>query len=167
MTVRLTTQPLVVAPLLAAVQSEANGGTALFLGTVRRSAEDGEVAGIAYSAYEAMAEEELERIVSEAREHWPGAAVDVRHRLGYVATGEASVAVAAAAPHRADAGVLGGQRSGRPNPRGFQRGRALHPGETAAGHQLGQNLTDPLRTSRHEFHRSPFSSHSRASGMTT
>ena len=103
MTVRLTTQPLVVAPLLAAVQSEANGGTALFLGTVRRSAEDGEVAGIAYSAYEAMAEEELERIVSEAREHWPGAAVDVRHRLGYVATGEASVAVAAAAPHRADA----------------------------------------------------------------
>jgi molybdopterin synthase catalytic subunit len=103
MTARLTTHPLEVAPLLAAVQSEAHGGTALFLGTVRRSAEDGEVAGIAYSAYEAMAEEELERIVREARERWPEVAVDVRHRLGYVATGEASVAVAAAAPHRADA----------------------------------------------------------------
>jgi molybdopterin synthase catalytic subunit len=103
MTARLTTRPLDVATLLATVQSEANGGTALFLGTVRRSAEDGDVAGIAYSAYEAMAEEELGRIVSEAREHWPEAAVEVRHRLGYVATGEASVAVAAAAPHRADA----------------------------------------------------------------
>jgi molybdopterin synthase catalytic subunit len=103
MSSRLTTQALDVAPLLASVQGDANGGTALFIGTVRRSAEDGEVAGIEYSAYEAMAEEELARIVGEAREHWPEARVEVRHRLGYVPTGEASVAVAAAAPHRADA----------------------------------------------------------------
>ncbi len=103
MPARLTTHSLDVAPLLASVQSDGRGGTALFLGTVRRSPADGEVAGIEYSAYEAMAEEELGRIVSEAREHWPEAGVEVRHRLGYVPTGEASVAVVAAAPHRADA----------------------------------------------------------------
>ena len=103
MSARLTTLALELAPLLAAVQSDGNGGTAVFLGTVRRSAEDGEVAGIEYSAYEAMAEEELGRIVGEAREHWPNARVEVRHRLGYVPTGEASVAVAVSAPHRGDA----------------------------------------------------------------
>jgi len=103
MSSRLTTHALDAAALLASVQGDGLGGTALFLGTVRRSAEDGEVAGIEYSAYAAMAEEEFARIVGEAQEHWPDARVDVLHRLGYVPTGEASVAVAAAAPHRADA----------------------------------------------------------------
>jgi molybdopterin synthase catalytic subunit len=100
---RLTTHALDPAALLASVQGDTLGGTALFLGTVRRSAEEGEIAGIEYSAYEAMAEEELARIVGEARQHWPDARVEVLHRLGYVPTGEASVAVAAAAPHRGDA----------------------------------------------------------------
>jgi len=100
---RLTTQPLDAAALLASVQGATLGGTALFLGTVRRSPEDGEVEGIEYTAYEAMAEEELGRIVAEAREHWPQGRVAVLHRLGYVPTGEASVAVAVGAPHRADA----------------------------------------------------------------
>ncbi len=103
MPAHLTTQPLDATALLAAVQGATLGGTALFLGTVRRSPEDGEVEGIEYSAYEAMAEEELGRIMAEGREHWPEARIAVLHRLGFVATGEASVAVAAAAPHRADA----------------------------------------------------------------
>lgn len=103
MSARLTTHTLDVAALLASVQSDGRGASALFLGTVRRSAEDGDVAGIEYSAYEAMAEEEFARIVAEALERWPETRVAVRHRLGYVPTGEASVAVAAAAPHRAEA----------------------------------------------------------------
>jgi molybdopterin synthase catalytic subunit len=61
------------------------------------------VAAIAYTAYDAMAEEELGRIAAEARERWPGARVALRHRLGVVAAGEASVMVATAAPHRAEA----------------------------------------------------------------
>jgi molybdopterin synthase catalytic subunit len=98
-----TRDPLDVTALLASVQGAEHGATAVFLGTVRRSAEDGEVVGIEYSAYEAMAEAEFERIVTDAGERWPMARVAVRHRLGYVPTGEASVAVVAAAPHRAEA----------------------------------------------------------------
>jgi len=79
------------------------GATAVFLGTVRRSAEDGEVVGIDYSGYEAMAEAEFARILTEAGERWPGAQIALRHRLGYVPTGEASAAVVVAAPHRAEA----------------------------------------------------------------
>lgn len=99
----LTREPLDVAALSASVAGEGLGGTAAFIGTVRRSAEDGDVVGIEYSAYEAMAEAEFARILSEAAQRWETARVAVRHRLGRVPTGEASVVVVAAAPHRAEA----------------------------------------------------------------
>ena len=58
---------------------------------------------IEYSAYDAMAEAELERIVTEAQQQWPGVRVALRHRVGRVPVGEASIAIVAAAPHRAEA----------------------------------------------------------------
>jgi molybdopterin synthase catalytic subunit len=99
----LTDRPLDAAALLAEVASEGCGGTALFLGTVRRSAEDGDVDGIEYSAYPEMAEAEFDRMVAEARSRWPHAQIALRHRTGFVKTGEASVAIAVACPHRAEA----------------------------------------------------------------
>jgi len=75
----------------------------LFLGVVRRSAADGDVTGIEYSAYADMAEAEFARIVEEAARRWPGVAVAVRHRVGWVPVGEPSIAIATAAPHRAEA----------------------------------------------------------------
>ena len=99
----LTDQPIDVAALLADVAAAGCGGTVVFLGTVRRSSEDGDVAAIEYTAYDAMAEAELGRIAEEALARWPDARVALRHRTGVVPLGEASVAIAAAAPHRADA----------------------------------------------------------------
>ena len=69
----------------------------MFLGTVR---DDAGVTGIDYSAYDSMAEEEIERILAEAHERWPDARVMLLHRLGLIPAGEASIAIAAAAPHR-------------------------------------------------------------------
>lgn len=99
----LTDRPLDAAALLAEVASEGCGGTALFLGTVRRSAEDGDVAGIEYSAYPEMAEAEFDRMVAEARSRWPALRVALRHRTGFISAGEASIAIAVACPHRAEA----------------------------------------------------------------
>ena len=96
----LTHDPLDVVTLLAEVASEGCGATTVFVGTVRRSADDGDVVGIQYSGYDAMAEAEFDRIVAEARSRWPDARIALRHRLGYVKTGEVSVAIVAAAPHR-------------------------------------------------------------------
>lgn len=93
----LTRHALDVNALLAEVQGPARGGTCVFLGTVRH--DDG-VTAIDYSAYEQMANEEIDRILSEARHQWPDARVQLRHRLGEIAAGEASIAIAAAAPHR-------------------------------------------------------------------
>jgi molybdopterin synthase catalytic subunit len=50
-----------------------------------------------------MAERALRRIVDEVREHWPSVSLGVHHRVGRLEIGEASVVIAAASPHRADA----------------------------------------------------------------
>jgi molybdopterin synthase catalytic subunit len=99
----LSREPISVSALLAEVAAPQCGGTCLFLGTVRDAPQDGGVTGIEYSAYEAMASKEFDRILSEARKRWPEARVAVRHRLGLVPTEEASIGIVAAAPHRAEA----------------------------------------------------------------
>ncbi len=93
----LVTQRLSVDALLAEVQGPERGGTCVFLGTVR-SEED--VTGIEYSAYDQMAIAEIERMLGEARERWPETLVALQHRVGVIPVGEASIAIAAAAPHR-------------------------------------------------------------------
>ena len=100
---RLTRTAIDVSGVLGEVTGATLGGTALFVGSVRESADDGPVMAIEYTAYEEMAEAELERIVGEALARWQSCRIAVQHRLGLVPTGEASVVVAAAAPHRAEA----------------------------------------------------------------
>ena len=99
----LTRTAIQPAELLAAVSDPALGGSVLFLGSVRRSEEDGPVAPIEYAAYEAMVAAELERIIGEARERWPAARLAAIHRVGTIPAGEASIGIAAALPHRAEA----------------------------------------------------------------
>jgi molybdopterin synthase catalytic subunit len=89
--------------LLDCVSENTRGGTVLFCGTVRAGPEDGPVTAIEYTAYEQMAESEFARIVSEAADRWPDVAVALEHRLGRVPIGEASIVIAAAAAHRAEA----------------------------------------------------------------
>ena len=96
----LTREPISPAALLAEVASPECGGTCLFLGTVRDAPEDGGVTAIEYTAYEPMAVAELDRIRAEAGQRWPQLRLAVRHRLGLVATEEASIGIAAGAPHR-------------------------------------------------------------------
>lgn len=99
----LTDTTLNPASLIAQVAAEGCGATAVFIGTVRNAPEDGPVAGIEYSAYRDMAEAEFGRIAGEAQARWPLARVALQHRLGWIPTGEASIAIAVATPHRAEA----------------------------------------------------------------
>jgi molybdopterin synthase catalytic subunit len=99
----LTDRAIDVASLTAEVSDPGRGAVLLFLGTVRASLEDGDVTGIEYTAYPEMADAEFDRILAEALARWPMARVALRHRTGTVATGEASIAVAVASPHRAEA----------------------------------------------------------------
>ena len=99
----LTRSPISLDVLLADVSAPERGGTCVFLGTVRSGPEEQGVTAIEYSAYEAMVEAEFGRLLSDAGARWPEARIAVRHRLGVIPSGEASIAIAAAAPHRAEA----------------------------------------------------------------
>jgi len=91
------------ARLLAEVSHHANGATVLFVGTVREVNDGRAVTGIDYSAYTGMAERELEAIAREATRRFGTEHVVVEHRLGTLALGEASVAIAVAHARRAQA----------------------------------------------------------------
>lgn len=99
----VVTDVLDPAALLAEVASVRNGAAVLFVGTVREVNEGRAVTGIDYRAYEAMAERELAAIATEAAERFGTRDLVVEHRLGSLALGEASVVVATAHPHRAQA----------------------------------------------------------------
>ena len=99
----LTRDALSLEALLTAVRSPELGGTCVFLGTVRNGPEEGAVTEIEYTAHPEMADAEIERMLGEARARWPAARIALRHRIGRVPAGEASIAIVAAAPHRAEA----------------------------------------------------------------
>lgn len=99
----LTREPIQPARLLAAVSDPGLGGAVLFLGSVRRGGADGPVSAIEYSAYEDMLSAEFDRILAEARSQWPAGRIAVCHRVGRIPAGEASIGIAAAMPHRAEA----------------------------------------------------------------
>ncbi len=97
MMTHLTRSAISVESLLAEVQGAERGGTCVFLGTVRC---DDDVTAIEYSAYDEMGLAEITRMLAEALERWPDARVTLRHRLGLIPAGEASIAIVAAASHR-------------------------------------------------------------------
>ena len=103
MSARLTTEAIDVAALLREVADDAHGATALFVGTVRNTHDGRAVDGIDYSAYERMALGEMNGIVAEAQERFGGVQVSLVHRLGTLAVGDASVAIACAHARRAQA----------------------------------------------------------------
>ncbi|MEK7747209.1 MAG: molybdenum cofactor biosynthesis protein MoaE [Elusimicrobiota bacterium] len=100
--IRLTSSPLDIGEAFRCVAGSGMGGVALFIGTVRGVEEGRPIGGIGYEAYEGMALKELDACARGAEERH-GAKVAVFHRVGTVPVGEASVVVAASAPHRAEA----------------------------------------------------------------
>ncbi|MDR1991984.1 MAG: molybdenum cofactor biosynthesis protein MoaE [Nitrososphaerota archaeon] len=92
-----------VAAVLRSVSSNSAGATVLFLGTVRDHGDEGAVLGLYYEAYQEMAEEVLRSIAQQAIGRWNLLGLSVVHRLGNLAVGEVSVAIAASAEHRVEA----------------------------------------------------------------
>ncbi len=103
MRVAIVETPIDSSALLAEVTSATTGATTLFLGTVRDVNDGRAVVGIEYSAYTAMAADELQRIADEACEKFPGINVAVEHRVGTLGLTDVSVAIAVGHARRAPA----------------------------------------------------------------
>ena len=99
----ITKDALDVDRLLKIVDAPGIGAVAAFLGLVRDHNQGRRVLYLVYEAYEPLAERAMKRIVDEARDQWPSAVLAIHHRIGKLGIGEASVAIAAASAHRADA----------------------------------------------------------------
>ena len=100
---RVAIQPERIDPaaLLAEVANPEAGAVVLFLGTARNHSE-GKL-GITHLEYEAYSEAvvaKIEELVAQAGSKWQLMATVVEHRVGDVAVGQPSVAVAVAAVHR-------------------------------------------------------------------
>src|SRR5262252_2055272 len=101
--VAVTSEPLDTDALVRVVDAEGDGAVVTFAGLVRNHNQGRRVQFLEYEAYEPLAVRALQRIVDEARGLWPAARVAVHHRLGRLEIGEASIVIAAASAHRADA----------------------------------------------------------------
>jgi len=99
----VTTDPIDTAEVLARVGDPEDGAVALFLGIVRNHNDARPVAGMDYEGYAEMAREQLAAIVEEAAGRAGSDRIAAVHRLGTLAVGEVSVAIAASTPHRAEA----------------------------------------------------------------
>ncbi|MDO8679097.1 MAG: molybdenum cofactor biosynthesis protein MoaE [Acidobacteriota bacterium] len=99
----ITTTPLDADALVRALDATGIGAVATFVGLVRDNNLGRKVLHLEYEAYEPLALRGLELIIAEVSEKWPAVRLAIHHRIGRMEIGEASVAIAAASPHRADA----------------------------------------------------------------
>ena len=105
-TVAVTTEPLDLTALSAVVAAEGDGAVTSFAGLVRDHNQGRRVLFLEYEAYEPLAIKALQRIVAEAEATWP-VRLALHHRVGRLDIGVASIVIAAASPHRADAVAAG------------------------------------------------------------
>jgi molybdopterin synthase catalytic subunit len=101
--VRVTAEPIDVDAVAASVADPAAGGTCVFVGTVRDHSDAGAVTGITYEAWEELATARLSELAADVARTWPVRRISIVHRHGELAVGDASVAIAVSAEHRAEA----------------------------------------------------------------
>ncbi len=90
-------------PFPATAGDDGDGAEVCFLGRVRALEGDRVITGIEYSAYASMAEESLATIQREVLAQFGPHKCLIRHRTGFVAAGETSIAVIVATPHSGEA----------------------------------------------------------------
>lgn len=78
----------------------AAGASVDFWGVVRALEDGREISGIEYEAHETMAEHQMEMIARAARAEFELKGLILQHRIGLVATGEASLFLRVASAHR-------------------------------------------------------------------
>jgi molybdopterin synthase catalytic subunit len=87
----------------ASLEDPAAGGYAAFEGWVRNHNEGHAVTRLEYEAFEALANKEGERIVSEAMQRFGVIRAACVHRIGALAIGDLAVWVGVSSRHRAEA----------------------------------------------------------------
>jgi molybdopterin synthase catalytic subunit len=96
----LTRDPIDVGSVARRVVLPECGATVTLDGYAREWTRGRRTLYLIYEAYEPMAQRELERLGTEARERFEIAHIGIVHRTGRLEIGETSVVIAVSAPHR-------------------------------------------------------------------
>lgn len=97
---RISSEPIDAAALARELANAGAGACVTFEGWVRDRNQGRAVQRLDYQAYAALAQNEGERILAEARERFAIVAARCAHRVGSLAIGELSVWVGVSAGHR-------------------------------------------------------------------
>jgi molybdopterin synthase catalytic subunit len=100
---RITRARIRVDALVRAVRDPGAGAVVTFLGTTRNENAGRKVVRLEYEAFATMACREMRGLGDIARRRWKLRRVAIVHRIGVVPVGQASVAIAVSAGHRAEA----------------------------------------------------------------
>jgi molybdopterin synthase catalytic subunit len=96
----ITAAPIDILEMMQHVRRDADGAVLLFSGVVRDHDGGRPVTGLRYEAYAEMASQKLTGICKDVSAQFEIGDIAVVHRIGELAVGEISVAIAVAAPHR-------------------------------------------------------------------
>ncbi|MFB4162307.1 ThiF family adenylyltransferase [Alteribacillus sp. JSM 102045] len=99
----ITKSPIRLQEIISKVEYPGAGAVLLFAGTVREWTHGKRTNFLSYEGYKPMALKELQRIADRVSAQWPGVDLAITHRLGDLAIGDVSVAIAVASPHRPQA----------------------------------------------------------------
>lgn len=100
----ITEEPIDEAALRRAVEDPGAGAVLTFLGVTRNQTGERRVEYLDYEAYPELAARRMQELGDEIRARWPSVkGVAIIHRVGRLEIGEASIGIAIATPHRADA----------------------------------------------------------------
>ena len=99
----VTHAPLDPTAIAALVVGPGDGAVATFVGLVRDRNQGRRVLWLDYEAYAPLAVKSFEQVGAEAAGRWPAVKLALHHRTGRLEIGDASIVIAAASPHRADA----------------------------------------------------------------
>ena len=99
----LVREAIDVTSLRNSLVCEKDGAVVTFEGVVRNHSRSRKVRFLEYSAYEAMALKELERVGAGTKERFAIRDISIVHRLGCLLPGECSVAIVVVSAHRAAA----------------------------------------------------------------
>ncbi len=101
--IEITKKRLSPEPIINRIRKDNHGAVVIFTGTVRSPSRGKEVLFIEYEAYSEMAQRKLQQIVNEVNQKWQLQDMAICHRVGRLRTGETSLVIVAAAPHRREA----------------------------------------------------------------
>ena len=98
--IKLTSDKLVLQDCNNFVSDDSCGGIALFVGTVRNNTQNKTVTQLDFSAYEPMAIKEMEKISVEALNRFSILKIAIHHAVGTLKIGDVPVIIAVSSAHR-------------------------------------------------------------------